>query len=288
MSIVSPLPQTRGAVLENEHRAVLVDFLESRPADTLYLRSLVHEFGVSRSPVMEHGRFFGGWQGGELVSVAFAGNSRNLTTWGASKNLPPVLDLALMDPRRPRLFVGPEAHAREVRRALSRVGSSPSLDRAQVYCVLTPETLVPLEPLPIVPAQISAIDQVTMAQATMTEEDLLIPRSQIDFNRLQQISRKRISRGKVWVVMDGPRLIFKTEESARSAEGILVGGVFTDPASRGRGIAARAMASWGRILFDLGLQRVALHVNSKNKAAIHAYERAGFKKHSMLRLMLTY
>ncbi len=48
------------------------------------------------------------------------------------------------------------------------------------------------------------------------------------------------------------------------------------------------MATWGRILFDQGLDRIALHVNSRNVSAIRAYERAGFKKHSMLRLILTY
>ena len=95
MSIVSPFPRIRASVLENEHRADLVAFLEKDSPDTLYLRSLIHEYGVTRTPAAEHGRFFGGWQDDRLVSVAFAGNSRNLTTWGPEESVGPALDLAV-------------------------------------------------------------------------------------------------------------------------------------------------------------------------------------------------
>jgi predicted GNAT family acetyltransferase len=92
----------------------------------------------------------------------------------------------------------------------------------------------------------------------------------------------------VWLVTEGQRLLFKTEESARSEDGVLIGGVFTDPEWRGRGLARRGIGTWAHILFDRGLTLLALHVNRDNQPAIRAYERVGFRRHTSLRLMLTY
>ena len=237
---------------------------------------------------MEHGSFLGGWRQGQLVSVVFVGNSRSITTFGPAPDVGTILDQALRGPDLPRLFVGPSEHAGIVRRRLAKAGASPYLDRAQAYYVLTPETLVPQRDADIRPASVEEAEQVARAQAAMTEEDLLIPRGQIDLSRLREISKRRIIEGKVWVMTEGTHLLFKTEESARTQEGILVGGVYTDPAHRGRSLATRGMAAWAHHLFAEGLCAIALHVNADNRAAIKVYERVGFRRHSELRLMLTY
>ena len=132
------------------------------------------------------------------------------------------------------------------------------------------------------------VEVVTRAQASMTEEDLLIPRHRIDLRRLREISARRIKAGKVWVISEGEEMVFKTEESARSDDGILVGGVYTHPDHRGKSLATRGIASWSEKVFKEGFELMALHVNSDNIAAIKAYERVGFRRHSELRLMLTY
>jgi predicted GNAT family acetyltransferase len=138
------------------------------------------------------------------------------------------------------------------------------------------------------PAVEAETDDVARAQAAMTEEDLLISRSQIDLRRLREISRRRIRGGKVWVVYERGHLVFKTEESARAPDGIMVGGVYTPPEHRGRSLATRGIAAWAAKLFSQGLTMLALHVNADNAAAIKAYERIGFRRQSKLRLMLTY
>jgi hypothetical protein len=88
--------------------------------------------------------------------------------------------------------------------------------------------------------------------------------------------------------MEGDTLLFKTEESARTPDAVLVGGVFTHPDHRGRGLATRGLAAWAGQLFAAGLERMALHVNAANTPAIRAYEHTGFRRHSLLRLMLTF
>jgi RimJ/RimL family protein N-acetyltransferase len=276
------------SLLVDEDRQALERFLDTDRRGTLYLRSLVHEYGVSPTPQTGHGRFFGASRDGRILAVAFLGNSRNLTTWGPPSEVEAVLDRAIADADGPRLFVGPAEHAGLIRGLFSRTGVIPSLDRAQAYYILTPETLVGLDPSPIRPAEPSDLSLVAPAHASMTEEDLKIPKSHLDMSRLREISRQRIAQGKVWVVVEDGTLVFKTEEAARSDDGILVGGVFTDPSHRGKGEATRALAAWAEHLFRDGLQVMALHVNAANTPAVRAYEHVGYRPYSMLRLMLAY
>jgi hypothetical protein len=276
------------SLLVEEDRPAVTALLDQDPLATLYLRSLVFEYGLSPTMRTGHGRFFGARRRGGLVAVVFMGNARNLTTWGETEGVEAALERGLQAPGGPRLFVGPAEHAGLVRRAFARTGASPFLDRDQAYYVLTPGTLASLEDVSIRPARASELDAVGAAHAAMTEEDLLIPRVQLDFDRLRQLARQRIAEGKIWVIFEGDRLVFKTEESARAEDGILVGGVFTDPLFRGRGLAARGIAAWADRMFAEGLRVMTLHVNASNTPAVRAYERVGFRRHSMLRLMLAY
>jgi len=288
MNLTTPPQRLDIVLLSEENRPRLLWFLDQERWTSLYLRSLVHEFGVSPTAHLEHGRFFGAMRGPDLTAVAFSGNSRNLTTLGDTADLVAVVGRTFEAAQPPRLFVGPADHARLVREAFSRHGAMPFLDREQYYYVLTPDMLVEQEPVALRPARQDDVESVTFAQAAMTEEDLSVPRNHIDYARLKEISRRRIAGGKVWVIGEGPRLLFKTEESARSEDGVLIGGVFTDPEYRGRGLARRGIGTWARILFDRGLTLLALHVNRDNMPAIRAYERVGFRRHTSLRLMLTY
>jgi predicted GNAT family acetyltransferase len=288
MNLTTPPQRLDVILLSEDNRSRLLQLLDQERWTSLYLRSLVHEFGVSPTAHLEHGRFFGAMRGSHLTAVAFSGNSRNLTTLGEAADLVAVVARTFESVQPPRLFVGPADHARLVREAFARHGAMPFLDREQFYYVLTPDMLVDQETVSLRPARLEDVESVTLAQAAMTEEDLSVPRNHIDYTRLREISRRRINGDKVWVVTEGSRLLFKTEESARSEDGVLIGGVFTDPEYRGRGLARRGIGTWARILFDRGLTLLALHVNRDNLPAIHAYERVGFRRHTSLRLMLTY
>ena len=288
MNLTTPNERLDIVLLSEENRPRLQQLLDQERWTSLYLRSLVHEFGVSPTAHLEHGRFFGAMRGSHLTAVAFCGNSRNLTTLGEAADLVPVVARTFEAGQPPRLFVGPADHARLVREAFAKHGAMPFLDREQYYYVLTADMLVEQENVLLRPAELEDVESVTLAQAAMTEEDLSVPRNHIDYARLRDISRRRITGGKVWLVSDGPRLLFKTEESARSEDGVLIGGVFTDPESRGRGLARRGIGTWARILFDRGVTLLALHVNRGNLPAIRAYEHVVFRRHTSLRLMLTY
>jgi predicted GNAT family acetyltransferase len=85
------------------------------------------------------------------------------------------------------------------------------------------------------------------------------------------------------VVEEGRRLVFTGAFSFLGPDGSGLGGIYTVPDARGRGIAARATAGLARI----GLQRgpvVTLHVAMTNAAARRCYENAGFEPDGHYRL----
>lgn len=288
MTSVYPTGRVRVRALNQSDEPALSRFLAPDPTGSLYLRSLVYEYGVSPTRALEHGRFFGGFRGDDLIAVVFLGNSRNVTTWGEVGPVATVVDGVSGESPPPRLFVGPAEHSGAVRKLFNRSGITPYLDRPQSYYELTPATLRPIEPITVEVAREEWIDRITRAHAAMTEEDLTIPRNSLDVGRLREISLQRIRDGKVWAVVNDGKLLCKMEESSRSPDGILVGGVFTDPSVRGYGYATRGIATWARSQFDAGLQRMTLHVNTVNHPAVRAYENVGFRHHSMLRMMLAY
>lgn len=57
-----------------------------------------------------------------------------------------------------------------------------------------------------------------------------------------------------------------------------IGGVFTDPEFRGRGLAAATTGAVTRALFDAGIDPVVLNVKADNIAAQTAYRRLGFRR----------
>ena len=276
----------RITILTDEDHPTLHAFLNQDAPGTVYLRSMAHEFPVSPTQDVAHGRFFGAWKGQDLKAVAFAGNSHNLSTFGDQEFVEPLLKRVEKAPVVPQLFVGPEDHAEAVRKFFSRAGFFPKLDRRQYSYVLDRPYLGDTEPLPLRKAEPNDTHQVLDAHAAMIEEDLKIPRNQMNMTRLEQITRRRIGQDKIWIHESRGALIFKTEEVSRSAEGVLAGGVYTHPKHRSKGYAARGMAAWAMALFETHIERLTLHVDATNQPAIKAYERVGFSNRDNLRLIL--
>jgi len=84
------------------------------------------------------------------------------------------------------------------------------------------------------------------------------------------------------VKVDG-RLVAIAGTHIISAEGIgVVGYVFTSADARGKGYATVCTAAVTRDLLDRGLDLVALNVKQDNPAAVRAYEKIGYVRHSAM------
>ena len=88
--------------------------------------------------------------------------------------------------------------------------------------------------------------------------------------------RQLITSGRAFGIFDQGRVIFKADLGSVSGSVCQVQGVWLDPALRGRGLAAPAMAAVVQMARTL-VPTVSLYVNDYNLPARATYERVGFR-----------
>ncbi len=87
---------------------------------------------------------------------------------------------------------------------------------------------------------------------------------------------RRIEQGRVWVLVESGRLIFKADIISETPEVIYLEGIYVDPAERGRGYGSRCLAQLGRGLLAR-TRSLSLLVNEQRTGAVAFYRRAGYE-----------
>ena len=89
--------------------------------------------------------------------------------------------------------------------------------------------------------------------------------------------RQLITSGRAFALFDGDRVLFKADLGSVSGTVCQVQGVWLDPALRGRGLAAPAMATVVQLARGV-VPTVSLYVNDYNAAARATYAKVGFRQ----------
>jgi predicted GNAT family acetyltransferase len=87
---------------------------------------------------------------------------------------------------------------------------------------------------------------------------------------------RRIEQGRVRVVVEGGRLLFKADVQADTPEVVYLEGVYVNPTERGTGIGRRTLTRLGSELL-LHTCRVCLLANEENERAHAFYRNCGYK-----------
>jgi uncharacterized protein len=87
---------------------------------------------------------------------------------------------------------------------------------------------------------------------------------------------RRIEQGRVWVVFEDEKLVFKADVIAETGEVIYLEGIYVNPESRGQGIGANCLSQLSRVLLEK-VKYVCLLSNVDFRQAHNAYLKAGFK-----------
>ncbi|MGC6510332.1 MAG: GNAT family N-acetyltransferase [Myxococcota bacterium] len=137
--------------------------------------------------------------------------------------------------------------------------------------------------LPIKKATEAHYSMLHQYAAEMMLEDLKFdPRS--DEHHHERTINSRIQLGKTWVHTVDGQVRFMIDVGMESPKGAQVGGTYVPTDFRGNGLATNGMrAICGELLKRV--ERVTLHVNEANSAAIRCYERAGFVRKTPYRLI---
>jgi len=259
--------------LRNEHEAEVLAFLSQRPLHTVFLASLIDDNGVEC--VSNRGAFYGFRNpAGRLSGVALIGEKTVIETQDhVALKAFARLELANTSDH---LIRGEQSQIEILLASLERAGRTPGLICSEIL-------LEQREPDPGIAAEPnlrlaggSEIGSVVSINAAMAcEENGTNPLVKDPAGLWKRVAR-RIDQGRVWVLVDESRTIFKADIVSETSEVAFVEGVYVCPEERRKGHGLRCMTQLARHLLRR-VKSVCLVVNEANQRALALYQRAGYK-----------
>lgn len=130
------------------------------------------------------------------------------------------------------------------------------------------------------------IDQIVENGIQLNQEDLKLDFSRgTDWITFRVSAVEAIGEGRVWVVEESGKILFQMIFSYHQPWACHVGGIWTVPEARGRGIAFSAISHVGQMFLADG-RKLVLEVREDNHSAINLYKKLGFNHHEQLRMMV--
>ena len=161
----------------------------------------------------------------------------------------------------------------------------PLLHRVQSLYAVDRERFTPGPEAGLEPAASHDVPRLVEATIGLAVEDLGIPRWRMARIRVERSVRRRLERGRTFVLRRGDKVVFKLDVAVRIPEGVLIEGIYTFPEMRNQGIAAGGVRDFLALALE-ARPRVNLHVDRENPAARRCYERAGMAEVGELGLVL--
>ena len=259
--------------LTGEHEAEVLDFLAVRPLHTVFMVSLIRDNGLV-SP-LNRGTFYGCRNSeGQLEGVALIGHATlmetctetALATFARLAQECMSAHVIMGEQKKVECFWNHYGEAGQVARRLCR-----ELLLEQRWPIGVHE---PVEGLRL--ATLDDLELVMPVQAEMAFEECGVNPMEKDPGGFRQRCARRIEQGRVWVVIEDGRLIFKADIISDTPEVIYLEGIWVNPQERGKGYGLRCMSQLsGRLLEFTG--SVSVLVNEQNQRALGLYRKAGYK-----------
>jgi len=276
VSIEDP-PRTVGRlrVLGGADLPGVVKVLSSNPIENVFVASRVRAAGVESKGL---GCSLWGYErGGSLQALFHAGS--NLMPVNADADAIEAFVTSAGDKRTCSSIIGPAEAVLGLWRRLSDVWGDPW---RQVRDVRPSQPLMAIDAAPAVaphphvrPVTLEHWDSYTEAAIAMYTEEIGVSPAQGNPAGYRFYVRQLITSGRAFGLFDGNRVIFKADIGSVSGTVCQVQGVWIDPALRGRGLAAPAMAAVVELARQLA-PTVSLYVNDYNLPARRTYARVGF------------
>lgn len=278
---VLPVSQTTtGAAAANslakEHEAEALAFLAMRPIHTAIMSGLIRDNGIV-SP-LNRGTFYTYRnRRGRLEGVALIGH----TTLIEAASLPALeafagvaraashVHVILAEREKIETFWKYYAQGGQGQRLLCR-----ELLFEQRWPV---EAREPVSDLRL--ATLDELEAVMLVQAQMAFDEGGVNPMESDPLGFRLRCERRIEQGRVWVWVEGGRLIFKADILADTPEVNYLEGVWINPLARGKGYGVRCISQIGRHLLTR-TQALTVLVNEQAQQAQAFYRKAGYRLRS--------
>lgn len=262
--------------LKETEEAEVLEFLAARPIHTVFMSGFIRDNGIV-SP-LNRGTFYGYRDAdGRLEGVALIGHAI-LIEARSEKSLSAFAQLAEEDGS-PQIIMGEEAKIERFWEHYSASGRSPRL----ICRDLLMEQRWPVENfadvLELRPATLEDLGHVMTAHAAQAFEEIGVNPLESDPVGFRMRTARRIEQGRIWVLIEDGRLIFKADIVCDTPDVIYLEGVYVNPQERGKGYGTRCLMKMGRVLLARSVS-ISLLVNERNEAALSLYRKAGYQLRS--------
>ena len=125
-------------------------------------------------------------------------------------------------------------------------------------------------------ANLGDLDQIVPVQAAMAEFESGVNPFEVDPEGFRARCARRIEMGRIWVLEEDGKLVFKADIQADTPDVIYLEGVWVSPAERGKGIGRKCMRQLCRDLLTRS-KSVCLLVNQESGRSHTFYRMCNFK-----------
>lgn len=265
---------SRVRVLTNQDEQEVMDFLKVRPVHTVVMTSFIRDNGFENPA--NRGIFYGYRNfAGEIEGVALIGH----TTLVEARSEDALIALALKarESETPIHIMMSDGNSIESfwqyysdEKQLPRLVCEERLFEIK-YPVMVREAVPGLRL-----AAAGELMAVAEAHAEVAfEESGVNPLEKDREGYLKRVLR-RIEQGRVWVVIEDDKLVFKADVVAETGDVMYLEGIYVSPEFRGQGIGANCLSQLSRVLLEK-VKYVCMLSNVDFRQAHKAYLKAGFK-----------
>lgn len=259
--------------LTNEHKAEVLAFLAERPLHTVYLSGFILDNGVVS--LLNRGSFYGYRNSsGRLEGVALIGHA-TLFEIRSGEALAAFASLA-QNSSRTHVLMGEREKVEHFWKLYSNGGQAPRL----MCRGLLLEQRFPVEVRKPVQglrrAMLRDLEMLLPVHAALASQETGVNPMEKDPNGFRLRLARRIEQGRVWVLFENGRLIFKADIVSDTPEVNYLEGIYVAPENRGQGIGSHCLSQLTRNLLAR-TKIVSLLVNEENEKASEFYLKSGFK-----------
>ncbi len=259
--------------LTDKYESEVLSFLANRPMHTVMLAGFIRDNGLA-SP-LNRGTFYGYRDSaGRLKGVALIGE---ITTFEARTDLA-LAAFARCAQKAPKsgVIIGEQKKVSKFWHYYSEDGRTPPVLCRELLYELRVANAV-YDPAPdLRTATVEDLDPVMATHAQMAYEESGINPLEVDPHGFRSRCARRIKQGRVWVLIEDHKLIFKADVISQTPEVTYLEGIFVAPEKRGEGSGFRCLSQVAGTLLGR-TKSVCLLVNQNNREAQRLYRKCNFQ-----------
>jgi len=253
----------------------VIEFLSARPLHTVFMMGLIRDNGLL-SP-KNRGSFYGSrGAAGQLEAVALIGHA-TLVEAHTEESLIGFARVA-RNCRNTHLIRGEQESIKTFWTYYAGAGSNPRAVTCEHLFVLS-EAPAQVEDVDLRAANMDDLEKIAAVNSSMALEEGGSSPLQRDPSGFRKRTSRRIEQGRIWVLMEGNRLVFKADVVSSTPEVTYLEGIYVHPEERRKGHAMQCLTKLSSILMN-DTKSICLTVNDRNKHALALYEKLGFQFHS--------